>query len=168
MCFVSLWLSQSLVARPFTLSLCPPCTPLPYHLHPSRLAHLSPSTAGVVLPSTSAYLATVPFLFHSWPSTTSQTIHSVCGPHHLHLLYPHLWHLLTFDPHLCSASSCDPPHVTSGAQSLCFQAPGHLSCVSPIHPIHCHPSPYPLSPSPLPSFLNRPHHFTVLTASLPL
>lgn len=120
------------------------------------------------LPSTSAYLAVFAFLFPSWPSTTSQTIHSISGAPSSAPPCTLIWYLFTFLPHLYSASSCDPPHVTSGAQSLCSRAPCHLFFVSPIHPIHRHPSPsHPLSPSPCPSSLNRPHHYT-LTPSLPL
>lgn len=114
------------------------------------------------LPSTSAYLAVFPFLFPLWSSTTSQTIHSICGAPSSAPPCTLIWYLFAFLPHLHSASSGDPPHVASGAQSLCSPAPCHLFCVSPIHPIHRHPSPsHPLSPSPCPSSLNRPQslHF---------
>lgn len=149
-------------------------------MNPSSLSPPSPSAGSSLslpyphltrlvssLPSTSACLATVSFLFHSWSSTTSQTTHSVCDP----IICTSLWYLPTlifgtYSPSI-PASSCDPPRVTSGAQSLCSQAPGHLSCGSPIHSIHCHPSPYPLPPSSRPSFVNRHHHFTLLTPLLP-
>lgn len=89
------------------------------------------------LPSTSAYLAVFPFLFPLWSSTTSQTIHSICGAPSSAPPCTLIWYLFAFLPLLYSASSYDPPHVTSGAQSLCSRTP----CQDSLSPLLCQSHP---------------------------